>query len=61
MLNLTILYETNSLLAGFVAFMIGIVLAFVQGFFSYYWMKRHKQGPLETIWHKLTWINFKKK
>lgn len=27
MLNLTILYETNSLLAGFVAFMIGIVLA----------------------------------
>lgn len=27
MLNLTILYETNSQLAGFVAFMIGIVLA----------------------------------
>lgn len=41
--------------------LIGIVLAFIQGFFSYYWMKRHKQGPLETIWHKLTWINFKKK
>ncbi|MGQ1946961.1 DUF418 domain-containing protein [Geofilum sp. OHC36d9] len=21
-----------------------------------YWGKNHKHGPLESIWHKLTWI-----
>lgn len=36
--------------------LIGIALAILQGFFSSWWMKNHKQGPLETIWHKLTWI-----
>lgn len=36
--------------------MIGAVLAILQGFFSAWWMKHHKRGPLETIWHKLTWI-----
>lgn len=36
---------------------IGISLAIVQGIFSNWWMKNHRQGPLETIWHKLTWIN----
>jgi uncharacterized protein len=36
--------------------LIGIVLAVLQGFFSAGWMKKHKQGPLETIWHNLTWI-----
>jgi uncharacterized protein len=35
---------------------IGIVLAIVQGFLSFWWIKKYKQGPLETIWHKLTWI-----
>jgi uncharacterized protein len=38
---------------------IGLGLAIVQGIFSNWWMKNHKQGPLETIWHKLTWINSK--
>ena len=37
--------------------LIGISLAIVQGIFSNWWMKNHRQGPLETIWHKLTWIN----
>lgn len=37
-------------------FLIGIVLATIQFLFSYWWMKNHKQGPLETIWHKGTWI-----
>ena len=37
--------------------LIGISLAIVQGVFSNWWMKNHRQGPLETIWHKLTWIN----
>lgn len=38
---------------------IGIVLAVLQGLFSAWWMKRYKRGPLETIWHKATWINYK--
>lgn len=40
--------------------LIGVVLAILQGIFSNYWMKNHRQGPLETIWHKLTWISLKK-
>lgn len=36
--------------------LIGIGLAILQGLFSARWMKNHKQGPLESIWHKLTWI-----
>lgn len=35
---------------------IGIVLAIMQGFFSSWWIKKYKQGPLEIIWHKLTWL-----
>jgi len=38
------------------ALAIGIVLALLQGTFSAWWLQRHKQGPLETIWHRLTWI-----
>jgi len=37
------------------SFLIGIVLIVVQYKFSTYWMQRHKHGPLETIWHNLTW------
>ena len=36
--------------------LIGLALAIIQGIFSKQWMKRHRQGPLETIWHKLTWL-----
>ncbi len=36
--------------------LIGIALAVLQGLFSKWWMKRHAQGPLETLWHKATWI-----
>lgn len=39
--------------------MIGIVLAVLQGLFSYWWINKYKQGPLEIIWHKLTWIGTK--
>ena len=39
--------------------LIGLGLAIIQGYFSNWWMKSHKQGPLEGIWHKLTWINSK--
>lgn len=40
--------------------LIGIGLAILQGLFSAWWMKNHKQGPLESIWHKLTWIGERK-
>ncbi|MDD2416726.1 MAG: DUF418 domain-containing protein, partial [Parabacteroides sp.] len=39
---------------------IGIALGIVQGFFSAWWMKNHRQGPLESIWHKATWLGTKK-
>ncbi|MYM68304.1 DUF418 domain-containing protein [Pseudoduganella sp. FT55W] len=38
------------------ALAIGIVLALVQRQFSVWWLARHPQGPLETVWHRLTWI-----
>lgn len=43
---------TISLLIGFIFFLLQIR-------FCKWWLKTHKQGPLESIWHKLTWIRFK--
>lgn len=40
--------------------LIGIVLFFLQLFFCKWWLSKHKQGPLEYIWHKATWISFGK-
>jgi len=40
---------------------IGIILAIAQGLFSSYWFKNHKRGPLESLWHKLTWLGTDKK
>ena len=37
--------------------LIGIGLATFQWFFSRWWLQSHKYGPLEGIWHKLTWIH----
>ncbi|SNR32310.1 DUF418 domain-containing protein [Lutibacter flavus] len=39
--------------------LIGIVLSLLMGYFCHWWMKNHKHGPLEAIWHKLTWIGTK--
>lgn len=36
--------------------LIGIVLFLLQLTFCRWWMKSHSHGPLEGIWHKLTWI-----
>jgi uncharacterized protein len=38
---------------------IGIVLAVLQGFFSAWWMRHHRKGPLETVWHNATWVGYK--
>jgi uncharacterized protein len=40
--------------------LIGIVLFFIQLSFCTWWLKTHKQGPLEYIWHKATWISLGK-
>jgi uncharacterized protein len=39
--------------------LIGIVLFLLQLWFCTWWLKTHKQGPLEYIWHKATWVSFK--
>lgn len=36
--------------------LITIVLAISMGYFSSWWMKNHKRGPLESVWHIATWI-----
>lgn len=41
--------------------LIGIALFFMQLSFCNWWLKKHKQGPLEYLWHKATWISFRKK
>lgn len=37
---------------------IGVILLILQIAFCKWWLKTHPQGPLEHIWHKLTWIKF---
>lgn len=40
--------------------LIGIVLFLLQLWFCKWWLNNHKQGPLEYIWHKATWVSLKK-
>lgn len=40
--------------------LIGIVLFILQLSFCKWWLFKHRQGPLEYIWHKATWISFGK-
>lgn len=47
------LYKTTGTV---LALTIGIVLAVLQGIFSAWWLRHHKQGPLEALWHRLTWV-----
>ncbi len=42
-----------------VSLLIGFILFLLQVSFCKWWLKGHKQGPLESLWHKLTWINSK--
>lgn len=43
------------------SFFIGLIFAILLGYFCWWWSKNHKRGPLEAIWHKLTWIGTNKK
>lgn len=36
--------------------LIGIVAFFLQIAFCKWWLRRHRQGPLEYVWHKWTWL-----
>lgn len=38
---------------------LSIVVWIVQVLFSFAWFRYHKQGPLEYLWHKWTWIGRK--
>lgn len=38
------------------SFMVGLVVMVAQIWFCRLWLKTHKQGPLESIWHRLTWF-----
>lgn len=38
------------------SFLLGIVLFIVQIIFCNWWISKYKQGPLEKLWHKLTWL-----
>lgn len=42
-----------------VSLLIGFGIVFIQLQFSKWWLSRHRQGPLEYIWHKWTWIGDK--
>lgn len=39
---------------------IGIFLFLLQVQFCKWWLGKHKQGPLEQIWHRWTWIGISK-
>ena len=38
----------------------GIVFFLVQLLFAHWWFRHFKRGPLETVWHRLTWVVAKK-
>lgn len=35
---------------------VGVVLFLLQITFCSWWIKKYRQGPLEKLWHRLTWI-----
>ncbi|WP_455498733.1 DUF418 domain-containing protein [Coprobacter sp.] len=44
-----------------ISLFIGFFIFLMQMQFCKWWLIRHKQGPLEYIWHKWTWIGTKHK
>ena len=40
--------------------LIGILTFVLQVKFCKWWLGRHRQGPLEHIWHKWTWLGTEK-
>lgn len=44
-----------------VSLLIGIGVLILQISFCKWWLSKYRQGPLEYLWHKLTWIGSGKK
>ena len=40
--------------------LIGIAFFLLQLAFAHWWFRHFKRGPLETVWHRLTWIGKKR-
>lgn len=38
------------------SFVVGLGVMLAQIYFCKWWLKNHKQGPLEGLWHRLTWF-----
>jgi len=36
--------------------LLGFVLFLLQAAFCNWWLKHHRQGPLEALWHRWTWL-----
>ncbi len=43
-----------------VCFLMGIGMFLIQLFFCHWWLRSHRQGPLEWLWKKATWIKIGK-
>ncbi len=41
------------------SFLIGLAFFTLQLTFADWWFRHFKRGPLETVWHRLTWMKFK--
>jgi uncharacterized protein len=41
-------------------YLVCLILFSVQVIFSHWWLRKHEQGPLETIWKKISYRYFKK-
>lgn len=39
-----------------VSLLIGIAVFLLQMYFCKWWISHYKQGPIEKLWHKLTWL-----
>ncbi len=39
-----------------ISLLIGIAIFIAQVRFCEWWLQTHKQGPFESLWHKLTWL-----
>lgn len=39
-----------------VCFLMGLSIFFLQYFFCRWWLRSHRQGPLEWLWKKATWM-----
>lgn len=48
-------FELHRVCGPGLSFMIGIGLLLAQMAFAHWWFRRFKRGPLETVWHHITW------